>query len=66
MPLHANRIKKYGFNQSLEIAKTMAKELSIPLDKTSCMRIKKHRTTSELTIEGTTKKYAGRFPNQYA
>ena len=66
MPLHSDRIKERGFNQSLEIAKTMEKQLSIPLDKPSCMGIKKHLTTSELTIEGTTKKYAGCFPNQYA
>tara|TARA_B110000902_G_scaffold101507_1_gene120086 strand:+ start:422 stop:901 length:480 start_codon:yes stop_codon:yes gene_type:complete len=62
MPLHSDRIKERGFNQSLEIAKTMEKQLSIPLDKPSCMGIKKHLTTSELTIEGTTKKYAGCFP----
>lgn len=40
MPLHADRIKERGFNQLLKIAKTMAKQLSISLDKTSCMRIK--------------------------
>ena len=38
MPLHKVRYRERGFNQALEIAKTVAKELKIPLDITSCHR----------------------------
>jgi ComF family protein len=40
MPLHPNRIKGRGFNQSLELAKIIAKQRLIALDSTSCKRIK--------------------------
>jgi ComF family protein len=40
MPLHKKRLQERGFNQSLEIARPIAKHLKIPLDTTSCQRIK--------------------------
>ena len=40
MPLHPQRLKERGFNQSLEIAKVLAKTLKLPLDYKSCERIK--------------------------
>ncbi len=40
MPLHPSRLKERGFNQSLEIAKVIAKQHNITLDSTSCTRIK--------------------------
>lgn len=61
MPLHADRIKERGFNQSLEIAKTMAKQLSIPLDKTSCMRIKNTAPQSNLPLKARLKNMRGAF-----
>lgn len=39
MPLHPNRILNRGFNQSLEIAKIVAKISGIPLDIASCHRV---------------------------
>ena len=42
VPLHPTRYRHRGFNQSIEIAKTVAKELNIPLDLNSCSR---HRDT---------------------
>jgi ComF family protein len=39
MPMHSNRLKERGFNQALEIAKVLSKQLDIPLDYTSCERI---------------------------
>lgn len=39
IPLHKNRLKERGFNQSLEIAKQIGKQLNIPIDVKSCQRI---------------------------
>jgi ComF family protein len=38
IPLHKQRYKERGFNQSIEIAKNLSKRLAIPLDTTSCIR----------------------------
>jgi ComF family protein len=38
VPLHKARYRQRGFNQSIEIARHVAKELQIPLDLTSCQR----------------------------
>ncbi|MCF7969848.1 MAG: ComF family protein [Methylococcaceae bacterium] len=40
VPLHTNRYKQRGFNQTHEIAKTIAKELNLAIDISSCRRIK--------------------------
>ncbi len=40
MPLHPSRTKERGFNQSLELAKIIAKQHRIALDSASCKRIK--------------------------
>jgi len=46
VPLHKIRYQQRGFNQAIEIAKTVAKELKIPLDLNSCIR---HRDTPHQT-----------------
>ncbi len=46
VPLHKSRYRQRGFNQAIEIARTVAKELQIPLDLTSCSR---HRDTPHQT-----------------
>lgn len=38
VPLHKLRYQERKFNQSLEIAKTVSKQLQIPIDHTSCIR----------------------------
>ena len=38
MPLHINRYRQRGFNQSIELARHVAKRLAIPLDVNSCVR----------------------------
>ncbi len=43
VPLHKNRYRERGFNQSIEIARVLAKSLSVPLDLNSCQR---HRDTA--------------------
>jgi len=39
IPLHKARYRQRGFNQAIEIAKTVSKELQIPLDLGGCPRI---------------------------
>jgi len=46
IPLHKARYRQRGFNQVIEIAKTVSRELQIPLDLTSCLR---HRDTPHQT-----------------
>jgi ComF family protein len=40
MPLHAARIRERGFNHASEIARVVARRLGLPLDTTSCRRIR--------------------------
>lgn len=42
VPLHKNRYQERGFNQSIEIARTVAKQLKIRLELNACIR---HRDT---------------------
>jgi ComF family protein len=46
VPLHKARYRERGFNQSIEIARTVGKELQIPVDVLSCVR---HRDTPHQT-----------------
>jgi Predicted amidophosphoribosyltransferases len=57
VPLYKARYRERGFNQAIEIARTVAKELQIPLDLSSCSR---HRDTphqTELSAKKTPQKY---------
>jgi len=38
MPLHKSRYQQRGFNQAIEIARTVGKQLHIPIDLYSCQR----------------------------
>ncbi len=38
VPLHKNRYQERGFNQSIEIARTVAKQLNLHLDLNACIR----------------------------
>jgi ComF family protein len=46
VPLNKVRYRQRGFNQAIEIAKTVSRELHIPLDLSSCLR---HRDTPHQT-----------------
>jgi ComF family protein len=46
VPLHKVRYRQRGFNQVIEIARTVSKELQLPLDLDSCVR---HRDTPHQT-----------------
>jgi ComF family protein len=40
VPLHPSRYRRRGFNQAIEIARTVSRRLDIPLDLHSCHRIR--------------------------
>lgn len=61
MPLHPSRIKERGFNQSLEIAKVIAKNRNINLDNVSCTRIKDTPPQASLTPKDRVKNMKGAF-----
>ncbi|MFW5431644.1 MAG: ComF family protein [Methylophilaceae bacterium] len=61
MPLHPNRIKTRGFNQSLEVAKVMAKLLNVKCDTRSCNRIKDTLPQASLAVKERLKNMKGAF-----
>jgi ComF family protein len=48
VPLHPNKLKQRGFNQSLELAKVLSKQLHIPVDYHSLQST--HQTTQQKTL----------------
>ena len=51
IPLHKKRLRERGFNQALEIARPIAKQLSIPLEKRAIIRPKYTQAQSLLDAE---------------
>jgi ComF family protein len=48
VPLHKQRFRERGFNQSIEISKSLSKHLHIPIDTHSCIRIR--NTTHQIEL----------------
>jgi hypothetical protein len=46
VPLHYERLRQRGYNQSLELAKRITKSTGIPVDYQACKRIKDTRPSS--------------------
>lgn len=61
MPLHPDRLKSRGFNQSLEIAKLLSKTWALPLDKHSCKRIKNTPPQASLKFKDRIKNVSNAF-----
>ncbi|MDP2248140.1 MAG: ComF family protein [Nitrosomonadales bacterium] len=61
MPLHPRRLAERGFNQSLEIAKELAKKLQLQLDTKSCSRIKFTPPQASLPLKTRVKNMRGAF-----
>ena len=51
IPLHDKRLKKRGFNQSLEITKPISRYFEIPIDIKSCLRLKNTEPQLHLSAE---------------
>jgi ComF family protein len=50
MPLHPQRLRERGFNQTIEIARPIAKALKIPLNLHDCHRIKATLAQAQLSL----------------
>ncbi len=48
VPIHGVRLRERGFNQSLELARPVARRLGVPIDRRSCRRIRPTRAQSDL------------------
>jgi ComF family protein len=48
VPLHPQRIRERGYNQSLEIARPIAKNLRIPIELWACRRVRPTKAQAEL------------------
>ncbi len=51
VPLHPSRIRERGYNQALELARPIARQLRLPIDTRSCHRVRKTAAQSELNTE---------------
>ncbi len=60
MPLHPQRLKERGFNQSLEIARLLSKPLEIPV-RHVCERIKFSAPQASLPMKDRVKNMKGAF-----
>jgi ComF family protein len=61
VPLHKKRLKARGFNQALEIARPISKALDLPIDITSCERIKFTKPQATLHAEERLENVANAF-----
>lgn len=61
IPLHKTRLRERGFNQSLELAKPIAKALRIPIDTQILFKIKNTQPQSELSAKARHRNIAGSF-----
>lgn len=64
MPMHPTRLKERGFNQALEIARLMSKNMQIKLDYTCCQRIKHTPSQASLPLKERIKNIRGAFACQ--
>lgn len=61
MPLHPTRLKERGFNQSTEIARTVARQLGIPLASRTCSRIRPTQPQAGLSPQERARNLRGAF-----
>ena len=61
VPLHSSRLRKRGFNQSLELCRILAKQLAIPVSHTFCIRQRKTDSQSGLNEKQRNKNIRGAF-----
>lgn len=51
VPLHPKRLQQRGYNQALEIARSISKNLKIPIDRQLCQRVINTEPQSDLTAD---------------
>ncbi len=61
MPLHAKRLRERGFNQALELARPLARATGVPIDATSCQRLRHTPAQAALPWRERVKNIRGAF-----
>lgn len=61
VPLHARRLRERGYNQAMEVARTLGRELSIPVDARSCARVVATPPQAGLEQKGRRRNVRGAF-----
>ncbi len=61
VPLHNERLRQRGFNQALELARVLSRQLDIPIDQKSCIRCRPTDTQSRLEKSERSKNMRGAF-----
>jgi len=61
VPLHARRLRQRGYNQALEIARILGRELAVPLDVHSCWRVLDTKPQTGLEQEDRRRNVRGAF-----
>lgn len=61
VPLHTQRIRERGYNQSLELARWVARDLDLTLDGESCSRIRSTAAQSDLSLKDRRRNVRGAF-----
>jgi ComF family protein len=61
VPLHRKRLQERGFNQAVELARPLSRQLDIPLDFSSCRRVRDTRSQSELHVRERQRNVRGAF-----
>ncbi|MEI7429871.1 MAG: ComF family protein [Betaproteobacteria bacterium] len=61
MPLHTERLRERGFNQALELARPVSEKWRIPIDYTSCQRIRNTTSQADLHWRERVKNVRGAF-----
>lgn len=64
MPMHSTRLKERGFNQALELARIVAKNMQLQLDYTACQRTKLTPPQASLPLKERIKNIRGVFDCQ--
>ena len=64
LPLHPDRLRQRGFNQSAEIARRLGKKLRLPLDCHSLIRTRATAPQAELALKERTRNVRGAFECQ--
>ena len=61
VPLHPRRLRKRGYNQALELARIVGRELMLPVDDRCCERVLATRPQAELEQKARRKNLRGAF-----
>ncbi len=61
VPLHRSRLLERGFNQAIELARPIGRQLDIPVDSTSCIRTRATESQTNLDKKRRRKNIRGAF-----